>query len=131
MGREATESTLAELAGISTFIHASSTQEVAEKIHRFLQSNRLTAGQIDWFVTGKNGNLKEDTLYTDLENSLFPTATYTTFKNECGEYPTASSFALWKVAKTFEENLNPGQTVLIYNHYHSINHSLILIRKRQ
>ena len=131
LGREITESTLAELAGISTFIHANSTQEVAEKIHRFLQSNRLTAGQVDWFVTGKNGNPKGDTLYTDLENSLFPTATCTTFKNECGEYPTASSFALWKVAKTFEENLNPGQTVLIYNHYHSINHSLILIRKRQ
>ena len=85
LGREATESTLAELTGISTFIHASSTQEVAEKIHRFLQSNRLTAGQIDWFVTGKNGNLKEDTLYTDLENNLFPTPTYTTLKNEFGE----------------------------------------------
>ena len=131
LGREATESTLAELAGISTFIHANSTQEVAEKVHCFLQSNRLTAGQIDWFVTGKNGNSKEDTLYTDLENDLFPTATCSIFKNECGEYPTVSSFALWKVAKTFEENLNPGRTVLIYNHYHSINHSLILIRKRQ
>ena len=128
MGRETTESTLAELAGISTFIHASSTQEVAEKIHRFLQSNRLTAGQIDWFVTGKNGNLKEDTLYTDLENSLFPTATYTTFKNECGEYPTATSYAVWKAVNE-SVNCTTSTHILIYNHHHSINHSLILIRK--
>ena len=77
--------------------------------------------------TVDNGN----SIYEELETNLFPESVHLSFKNECGEYPTASSFALWKVAKTFEENLNPGQTVLIYNHYHSINHSLILIRKRQ
>lgn len=131
LGREATASTRAELVGITTFSHASDTREVKEKIHCFLQSNRLSTEQIEWFITGKNGNAKEDTVYTDLGNDLFSAAACTTFKQECGEYPTASSFALWKAVKAFEENRHPGRIALIYNHYHSINHSLILIRKRQ
>jgi hypothetical protein len=36
-----------------------------------LQSNRLTAGQIDWFVTGKMKS-ERDTLYTDLKTACFP-----------------------------------------------------------
>ncbi|SHI46010.1 beta-ketoacyl synthase chain length factor [Bacteroides stercorirosoris] len=131
LGKEPTESTRAELIGISTFIRTHSTQEIAGRIHSFLQSHQLTTGQIDWFVTGKNGNKNEDTVYDDLESNLFPEAKHITFKDECGEYPTASSFAVWKVAKAFGESQSSGQTALIYNHYHSVNHSLILIRKRQ
>ncbi len=131
LGQRPTESTLAEIAGVSTFIHANSVQEVTGHIHRFLQRHLLESEQIDWFVTGKNGNKKEDAIYTDLEKCLFPAAECSTFKDECGEYPTAASFAVWKVAKAFGGKRNSGQTALIYNHFHSINHSLILIRKRQ
>ncbi len=131
LGKEVTQSTLAELIGVSTFIHAHSTQEIAKRIHRFLQNNQLSPEQISWFVTGKNGNKNEDAIYTALENNLFPKAKCITFKDECGEYSTASSFAVWKVAKALGESQSSGQIVLIYNHHHSINHSLILIRKRQ
>ena len=119
------------------------TEEISSRIIRFLQRNGLECQDIQWLITGKNkkphnqDDSHEQTvdngnsIYEELETNLFPESVHLSFKNECGEYPTASSFALWKVAKTFEENLNPGRTVLIYNHYHSINHSLILIRKRQ
>lgn len=50
------------------------------------------------------------------------------FKDECGEYPTASSYAVWKAVKT-SINCTTPTNILIYNHHHSINHSLILIRK--
>lgn len=131
LGKEVTQSTLAELIGVSTFIHAHSTQEIDKRIHRFLQNNQLSPEQISWFVTGKNGNKNEDAIYTALENNLFPKAKCITFKDECGEYPTASSFAVWKVAKALGESQSSGQIVLIYNHHHFINHSLILIQKRQ
>ncbi len=131
LGQEPVESTCAELLGISTFIRTKSTKEIINRIQCFLQRHQLSIEQIDWFVTGRNGNPKEDGIYTNVESSLFPATTCTTFKDECGEYPTASSFAVWKVAKAFGENRSPGQVALIYNHYHSINHSLILIRKRQ
>lgn len=131
LGQQPSESTLAEITGISSFRHADSATDVAVHIRRFLQKHLSDSNQIDWFVTGKNGNGKEDAIYTDLEKSLFPAAKYSTFKDECGEYPTAVAFAVWKVARAFGEAPCSEQTALIYNHFHSINHSLILIRKRQ
>lgn len=131
LGRQATDDTLAELVGVSTFIHRKSAQEVEEEIRRFLRKHQLTTEDIDWFITGKCGNATEDALYEKLESSLLPTARYGTFKDECGEYPTASSYAAWKVAKAFGDGQISGQLALIYNHYHSINHSLLLIRSRQ
>lgn len=130
LGRQPSAGAAAELAGVSTFIRTKSAQEVSERIRYFLQKHRLTLEDIDWFITGKNGNRKEDTLYTKLESSLLPAAKHSTFKDECGEYPTASSYAVWKTAKAFEEGQAPGQTALIYNHHHAINHSLILIRRK-
>lgn len=129
LGRQATESTLAEVIGISTFIHANSPQDVTEHIHQLLQKHRLAPQQVDWFITGKNGNPKEDAIYAEVEQNLFPATRCSTFKDECGEYPTAASFAVWKAAKAFSDNRSAGQIALIYNHFHSINHSLILIRQ--
>lgn len=131
LGRQATESTLAEVIGVATFVHADSPQAVTEQIQRLLQKHQLTPQQVDWLFTGKNGNAKEDAIYAKVRQNLFPATRCSTFKDECGEYPTATAFALWKVAKTFRENRNSEQTALIYNHFHSTNHTLILIRKRQ
>ena len=149
LGHQQTISTFAELIGVTTFLHATSSEEVTGQIHRFLQQHQLTPAQIDWFITGKNGNPKEDALYIELESNLFPSARWSTFKDECGEYPTASSYAVWKVAKTFSEDTasetentssetevtaletaTPEKVALIYNHYHFANHSLILIRQK-
>jgi len=126
LGQEPTDTTLAEIVSVSTFTRANSPQE---RIHRFLQDNQIE--DIDWFVTGKNGNRKEDAIYTDVTDNLFPASRCITFKDECGEYPTATAFAVWKVAKMFSEKQGNGRTALIYNHHHFINHSLILIRKKQ
>ncbi len=71
---------------------------------------------------------KSDSIYEELETNLFPESIHLSFKDECGEYPTASSYAVWKVVKT-SINCTTPTNILIYNHHHSINHSLILIRK--
>lgn len=131
LGRQQTAGTLAELIGVNTFIGTATPQEVTGRIHRFLQQHQLAPEQIDWFVTGKNGYSKGDDAYQVLENDLFAKVPCSTFKEECGEYPTASSYAVWKVAQAFGEQIAPGQVALIYNHFHSIDHSLILIRQRQ
>jgi hypothetical protein len=88
---------------------------------------------IQWLVTGKNKNEKSimnesNSIYEELETNLFPESIHLSFKDECGEYPTASSYAVWKAVKT-SINCTTPTNILIYNHHHSINHSLILIRK--
>lgn len=129
LGQQATPDTLAEINGVETFRAPASTQEVTDRISAFLQRQHLTAQDIGCFVTGKNGNEQQDAIYTELEQNLFPQATYSTFKDQCGEYHTASAYAVWQVAKAWEDGTSQAPISLIYNHYRSVNHSLILMRK--
>lgn len=129
LSREANEHTLGEIGGVETLIGQHSYPEISERISAFLQRNGMDIQDVDQLVTGKNGNTHQDTIYQEVESNLFPQAVHRTFKDECGEYPTASSYAVWKVAKELK-TATASTTVLIYNHYQSVNHSLILIRKR-
>ena len=100
------EQTFAELKGVDTFI------------------TRMSAPEI----SGKNGQEATDAVYTDLEHSLFPHALHSSFKEQCGEYQTASSYALWMVTKALKEEAS-SRYALIYNQYQGINHSIILIKR--
>lgn len=116
------------------------------EIGQFLQRHRLSAEEVSIFVMGKNGDQEQDAIYGELENSLFSSARCVTFKEECGEYPTASAFALWKTIQLLGETTMTDsgstsgdapanapsntltRTALVYNHYQT-SHSLILIRQ--
>ena len=137
LSREAGEHPLAEIRGLETFTGQHTTEEISSRIIRFLQRNGLECQDIQWLVTGKNkkqslqGDYHEqitNSIYEELETNLFPESIHLSFKDECGEYPTASSYAVWKAVKT-SINCTTPTNILIYNHHHSINHSLILIRK--
>lgn len=58
----------------------------------------------------------------------FSLKVFISFKDECGEYPTATSYAVWKAVNE-SANCTTSTHILIYNHHYSINHLLILIRK--
>lgn len=120
------ERTFAELKGVDTFITKRTSQEIIGSIHRFLKSHNLKTEDIDWFISGKSGRETTDLIYTELENRLFPHAKHSGFKEQCGEYQTASSYALWMAAKAMKEEASTHYA-LIYNQYQGINHSLILI----
>ena len=127
--REANEQTLCEIAGIETFTGKQSTEQILQRIYSFLRKNETETCAINRIVTGRNGNEQQDAIYHEVENHLFSESIHQTFKDECGEYPTATAYAVWKVSKELE-TATSAETILIYNHFQSINHSLILIRKR-
>lgn len=122
------EQTFAELKGVDTFITRMSAPEISNRMHHFLKSHGLAPEDIDWFISGKNGQEATDAVYTDLEHSLFPHALHSNFKEQCGEYQTASSYALWMAAKALKEEAS-SRYALIYNQYQGINHSIILIKR--
>ena len=133
LSREAGEHPLAEIRGLETFTGQHTTEEISSRIIRFLQRNGLECQDIQCLVTGKNKNEKSimnegNSIYEELETNLFPESIHLSFKDECGEYPTASSYAVWKAVNE-SVNCTTSTHILIYNHHHSINHSLILIRK--
>lgn len=133
LSREAGEHPLAEIIGIDTFAGQQTAEELKTRISCFLQRNGLKAQDIHWLMTGKSAEkemaCKGNAIYEELLNSsLFSSSIHRSFKHECGEYPTASAYAVWKAVKEAQQ-CDRTTNILIYNHHHSINHSLILIRK--
>ncbi|MGN6490942.1 MAG: beta-ketoacyl synthase chain length factor, partial [Agriterribacter sp.] len=94
----------------------------------------LSIKEIDLVITGENGDIANDRTYTMLHNGVLSGPRFATFKHLCGEYPTATSFAVWLAVHILQQGKTPGQPeaaaprrVLIYNHYQHIHHSIYLL----
>ena len=140
LGTEKTEGTYAELLGLKMLYNADK-EEVEEALQLFLQEHNLTIDDIDVVCLGMNGQQKKDAIYTDLQQTIFKNSNLTYFKHLCGEYKTATSFALWTVAQLLKKQEIPAilkyrtfeiseiKNVLVYNKYAEANHSMLLVRK--
>jgi 3-oxoacyl-[acyl-carrier-protein] synthase II len=136
---------LAELTALKVLFKPAN---VESSIAAFLNANELGTADIDLVLTGHNGDTRNDEPYESLAVGLFKNNVIATYKQLCGEYPVASSFALWLAAnilkhqkvpgilikkdlRSFENFVSPGDTplrkILIYNHYQHIYHSLMLV----
>jgi 3-oxoacyl-(acyl-carrier-protein) synthase len=129
----------AQLEGISTFYKPADFIEIEQHVLSFLSSHQIDIGDIDLIITGRNGDVKGDSIYKQLESSIFKNKSSLNYKHLCGEYSTSTSFALWLAANIIKSGTAPAVTVyeslngdklkriLIYNHYHNIHHSLMLV----
>jgi 3-oxoacyl-(acyl-carrier-protein) synthase len=130
------ENNLAELAAVKTLYNIN---DIEAGITKFLAENSLRPEDIDLFITGKNGDVKNDGVYKQLNASIFKNSSIANYKHLCGEYATSTSFALWLAANVIKKGLVPEavverslknsspKKVLIYNHYLHKYHSLMLI----
>jgi 3-oxoacyl-[acyl-carrier-protein] synthase II len=90
----------AVLEGLATFYKPATTADMGENIRRFLSGHSTKMEDINPVLTGAG------------------------FKHFCGEYPTASAFALALAAR-----MAGPKKILIHNNYLDIHHSLMLITK--
>jgi 3-oxoacyl-[acyl-carrier-protein] synthase II len=126
----------ARLDAVQTFYKPGS-QEIKQKIMAFLQTQALTASDIDLVITGENGDIRGDSVYVHLKESIFAASKTIPYKYLCGEYPTSTAFALWLAASLVRNEAWPAilgaapasrvNRVLVYNHYENIHHSLQLV----
>ena len=130
---KASTNNLAELVGLKTLYRPTN---IEQGISNFLKEHSLNIKDVDLVITGRNGDIKNDKVYNDLEQSIFANSALVNYKHLCGEYPTSSSFALWLAANiiktgtvpTIVENIGTEpKKVLIYNHYQGNYHSLMLL----
>jgi 3-oxoacyl-[acyl-carrier-protein] synthase II len=118
----------ARLQGVTTFYKPGSDAEVERQILSFLAANSIDPDSIDLIITGANGDYTGDAIYRHLESGIFKGKPFTPYKHLCGEYPTATAFALWMAA----DRIRMGtRSILIYNHYMSVHHSLFLLSAAQ
>lgn len=123
---------IAAIDHFSTLYKPVAAGETEEFIDEFLSDSGTDIKDIDLILTGRNGDGKSDAIYAAVQEKLFPGIPARAFKNYCGEYPTATSFALWfailliqNAAKNdAEKHL---KKILIWNHYKGTHHSLMLL----
>ncbi|HTN05832.1 beta-ketoacyl synthase N-terminal-like domain-containing protein [Agriterribacter sp.] len=128
----------AQLNGVHTFYKPENIAEIEKNIRYFLSAHTVGMEDIDLVITGHNGNVQEDAVYEQLAQTLFRGKPGARFKHLCGEYPTATAFALWLAANMVKTALAPScafinpvtiqpRRVLIYNHYQNTHHALYLL----
>jgi 3-oxoacyl-[acyl-carrier-protein] synthase II len=130
---------LACIDAVSTFYKPHDIAEIEQFIGAFLKGQDTNYNDIDLLIIGNNGDLKNDAIYTQLQQSVLNGITFINYKHLCGEYPTSTAFATWLGANIIKNNTIPDvldhqeistnkiNKVLIYNHYQNIYHSLILM----
>lgn len=93
-------------------------------VEEYLQKHGLSPVDIDLLVyDNSSADLEEEKDY--LRKEYFPDTPYETFKKQCGEYQTATAFAVWQTAKRLSEN-KEIKHALIHNNYR-FESSLILM----
>ena len=99
--------------------------------------------KIDLVLAGLNGDPETDGIYLEALSRLLPQgANIAAFKHLCGEYHTASGFAMWLAAKILQgqrvppalklfSGVMPGEirNILVYHHHKGERHSFILLSK--
>jgi 3-oxoacyl-(acyl-carrier-protein) synthase len=127
---------LAEIKRVETLYKPKHFADVEERIHRMLRESSLTMDDVDLIITGHNGDTAHDQPDLHLSATLFRNKTTFPFKQLCGEYPTASGFALWlaffliseqKAPDWFPSFRLPAKHILICNHDLNAHHALYLI----
>lgn len=139
MAAEPSPTDYAKLDGLHTFYKPGGIEAIEKQVKSFLDRHSVSIDQIDLIIAGKNGDVAGDAVYEQLAETVFCNKKMINYKYLCGEYPTATGFAMWLGANILKQGtvpaaLNAGGTangkvksILIYNHYLGIHHSLSLL----
>jgi hypothetical protein len=134
LSNQSSDNNYARLAGMDTLYKPDSTEDIICFINDFLQKHNTKVDDIDLLILGENGDSKTDKVYTEIKKKLFADIAEQPFKHLCGEYPTATGFALWLAANIIKTGHTPAHSnvqspkkILIYNHYLTIHHSIYLV----
>lgn len=114
-------------------------ESITRHLAHFLTNSLPAGANVDGVMLGYNGDIDTDGIYQLVTNALSPETTVLSFKNACGEYPTASSFAVWAAAGLLKDATIPQElvvsgstnktfrSILVYNRYKKHQHSFILL----
>jgi hypothetical protein len=133
------QNAVAQLKAITT-IHSADVEVIKTRIKKFVEENFAEGEQPELLLTGENGDKRSLPFYTSCDSLFDNYTTIARFKHMCGEYPTASSFALWLACNFVNGAVNVPQhmikrkgeakgvkNILIYNTHKVGQHSCMLV----
>lgn len=134
---EKTEQSIAKLRNVKMMQRCDSVADLTENIYSFLENLNLKIEDMDVVLSGISGDVATDILLHEVTDKLNLPTGY--FKHLCGEYFTASGFALWLAASMIQRQTIPGvifpgtkpplklKNILILNQYENHSYSLICV----
>lgn len=87
-----------------------------EQVQAFLERNKRTGGDVELVMLGESGDIRSKPFYDELKQQ-FDLARTKTFKQDCGEYATASSYALGMLTQMVQGNEISAKNILLVNNY--------------
>lgn len=117
--------------------------EVLSTVEEVLSNNGLASDDVDVLLTGMNGDSKHQPVYDTVQQAFGYKTTVAAFKHLCGEYDTATGFALWVATQLFKSQnipeiltINKGtntgiKNILLVNHYILNSTSVVLLQISQ
>ena len=129
------ENAVAAVKAIQT-IHTKDESEVYRMMQQFISENLPGNEKADMLLTGENGDARLLKFYTGIESLFDEHTSIARFKHMCGEYPTASSVALWLVCNNLhwpahmikkQSAVSPIRNIIIYNNYRGLQHGFMHI----
>ena len=138
LSNERTEKTKAAIRSIKTINSITGSTNLQQKINSFLAESNLSIQDINLVLSGNSGDVDCDTVLNETNHALFSNTSIAYFKNLCGEYFTASAFALWLASVIIEKQKIPAvlgkeqagqeiKNILIVNQYRNMEFSLIYV----
>ena len=130
---------LAQIKAVSIF-HSTDPKTVADRFKNFI-AEWVPVTDNTIFLSGENGDFRQKPLYESCEEVFGSAIPVARFKHVTGEYPTASSFALWLACHALKEqslpphfyknehNLSQVDRIIIYNQYQGKQHSFIFVTR--
>lgn len=144
LSAEKQESTLCELKDMEMFYRPGILQS-QHAINDILLRNNLSIKDIDAVVMGLSGDRDNDDVYHELRDRAFKNTPVLWYKQMFGESFGASSFGVYVGAECLRAGRIPQhlfffpeeaekfqkepRNILVYNHFHDKDHSIILLTK--
>lgn len=139
LNKNKSQKSIASVDGIQTLYKPKTSAEVLNKLNSFLASHNLKLSDIDVTLMGFSSDVNFDKLLVEMLPVIEKETVVASYKHLCGEYHTASAFAMWTAAKLIEKQKLPVtlaisdrrpskiKHVLIINQYLGINYSFTLL----
>jgi 3-oxoacyl-[acyl-carrier-protein] synthase II len=124
------------LRDVQTLTRPESPEAIQKFVKDILDTNGLLIDQVDLVLTAHRNQKKLDESDDDLLKTVFQNNHCFPFKSLCGDYPTASGFALWFAALLLKEQKPPDwmegyrfpmKNILIHHHTGNAHHTFLLI----
>lgn len=126
-----------EITALDTW-HGDDLNEIEQRIQQFIQTYHHEDVPLVFF-SGENGDIRLKRFYHKAEEIIQPNATIP-FKQACGEFPTATAFAVWLAGECFKQKKwpvnffknaapeTPDVNILVYNNQKEIDNSLMMLK---